>query len=335
MSLEKSATGWLVDEQPGGRGGKRFRKTFKTKAEALAWQAWLKTQVNQNEKWQPDRRDTRKLSELIEVWFTHHGSGLRAGNNTKSRLLNLAKAIGNPVADRFSVEMFADYRTDRLKKGISQNNLNREHSYLRAVFNELKRLGQWKRENPLANLKAFKIQDREMNYLNDEQILCLLDALDESRNPHVKLVSKICLSTAARWSEAENLAINHVKPTMIEFADTKSGKTRNIPIDKNLHEEITAHIKKYDRTYRIFDSSEAAFRKAVERSGIVLPNGQSTHVLRHTYASHHMQANGNILTLQRILGHSDLKMTMKYAHMAPDHLQEVVKLNPISRLTLR
>lgn len=34
MSLEKSATGWLVDEQPGGRGGKRFRETFKTKAQA-------------------------------------------------------------------------------------------------------------------------------------------------------------------------------------------------------------------------------------------------------------------------------------------------------------
>ncbi len=67
---------WLFDLQPGGRGGKRYRKTFKTKAEGLAWEAWLKTQVNQKKKWQPEKRDTRKLSELIEVWFMHHGSGL-------------------------------------------------------------------------------------------------------------------------------------------------------------------------------------------------------------------------------------------------------------------
>ena len=44
------------------------------------------------------------------------------------------------------------------------------------------------------------------------------------------------------------------------------------------------------------------------------------HALRHTFASHYMMAGGNILTLQKILGHSDIKMTMIYAHLAPDYL---------------
>lgn len=38
---------------------------------------------------------------------------------------------------------------------------------------------------------------------------------------------------------------------------------------------------------------------------------------------------GNILTLQKILGHSTVLMTMRYAHLAPDHLQEAVALNPM------
>ncbi len=44
------------------------------------------------------------------------------------------------------------------------------------------------------------------------------------------------------------------------------------------------------------------------------------HQLRHTFASHLVMAGGNILSLQKILGHSDLKMTMIYAHLAPDFL---------------
>jgi integrase len=44
------------------------------------------------------------------------------------------------------------------------------------------------------------------------------------------------------------------------------------------------------------------------------------HTMRHTFASHFIMAGGNILTLQKILGHADVKMTLVYAHLAPDFL---------------
>jgi site-specific recombinase XerD len=46
-----------------------------------------------------------------------------------------------------------------------------------------------------------------------------------------------------------------------------------------------------------------------------------------------MMNGGNILALQKILGHSSLNMTMKYAHLAPDYLREILIINPA--LTLR
>ena len=46
------------------------------------------------------------------------------------------------------------------------------------------------------------------------------------------------------------------------------------------------------------------------------------HALRHTFASHFVMNGGNILTLQKILGHADIKMTLLYAHLAPDFLGE-------------
>jgi site-specific recombinase XerD len=73
---------------------------------------------------------------------------------------------------------------------------------------------------------------------------------------------------------------------------------------------------------------------AIKESGIALLPGQLTHVLRHTFASHFVMNGGNILTLQKVLGHRDLKTTMIYAYLSPEHLQEAKFLYPLSRLTL-
>lgn len=47
-----------------------------------------------------------------------------------------------------------------------------------------------------------------------------------------------------------------------------------------------------------------------------------------TFASHFMMNGGNLLTLQKILGHQSIQMTMRYAHLSPDHLSEAVQFAP-------
>lgn len=79
----------------------------------------------------------------------------------------------------------------------------------------------------------------------------------------------------------------------------------------------------------LFTESLSAFRRALARTSIQLPKGQAAHALRHTFASHFVMNGGNILTLQKILGHSTVVMTMRYAHLSPDHLQDAIKLNPL------
>jgi site-specific recombinase XerC len=57
-------------------------------------------------------------------------------------------------------------------------------------------------------------------------------------------------------------------------------------------------------------------------------DGKPWHFLRHTFASHFMMAGGNILTLQKLLGHRDVQTTMRYAHLAPDFLaSEVARMS--------
>lgn len=142
-------------------------------------------------------------------------------------------------------------------------------------------------------------------------------------------VVKICLSTAARWREAANLTRSEVTKYRITFVRTKGKKNRSIPISKELYEEIISLDG-----FKFFTDSYFQFLAVMGRTSIVLPRGQLTHVLRHTFAAHFMMSGGNILALQKILGHHDIKMTMCYAHLAPDYLDPALKFNPLTTMSV-
>ena len=139
----------------------------------------------------------------------------------------------------------------------------------------------------------------------------------------------LSLSTGARWSEAQNLLPRNVKNNSVTFINTKNKKRRTIPIDRKLYIELKEHFLQYPDG---FIQSQEAFRRALKKSGIDLPEGQATHVLRHTFGAHFMINRGNILALKDILDHSDLATTMIYAHLAPGYMQDAVELNPLSNI---
>ncbi|WP_281243957.1 tyrosine-type recombinase/integrase [Kushneria avicenniae] len=72
----------------------------------------------------------------------------------------------------------------------------------------------------------------------------------------------------------------------------------------------------------------AASIQALNRTTIFLPKGQRIHALRQTFVSHAVMKDNDLRTLQRILGHQTVQMTMRYAHLSSEHLLEAVKFGP-------
>jgi site-specific recombinase XerD len=277
-----------------------------------------------------DHYNYRKLDELLSLWYDHHGKTLKAHHDTYNRLKLISKRLGNPYAHQITSELFSEYRKMRLQDGLTSNGINREHAYLRSAFNELIRLGKWKTENPIAKIKLLKIDQRELSYLTTKEIVSLKEVLMKSESKDVLLVVSICLATGARWSEAIKLNKRNVRNGAINYSGTKSGKNRTVPIPNDLEKAIHDHIPHPNGA--LFVDCIKAFRNAIEKAEIDLPRGQSTHVLRHTFASHFMMNGGNILSLQKILGHSSLEMTMRYAHLSPEHLEEARILSPYAKV---
>ena len=89
--IKKSEGGWQVDIQPDGRGGKRFRKLFVNLAEAKNWEAFTRNSVNKNKEWTPEKRDLRKLSEIIKIWYDAHGKILSNAKDTYARARSNSK----------------------------------------------------------------------------------------------------------------------------------------------------------------------------------------------------------------------------------------------------
>ncbi|MFJ5468426.1 phage integrase [Pectobacterium carotovorum] len=333
MAVRKQASGkWLCECYPYGREGKRVRKQFATKGEAVAFERFTMEQA-ENKPWMAEKRDTRKLSDLIDVWYRAHGITLNDGEGRKSILDCAAASLGDPVGTDFNARDFSVYREKRLNGEISHNGreakispttVNRELSYFRALFNELARLGEWNSANPLESVRPYKTSESEMAFLQKDQITRLLHECEASKAKDLLLIVKLCLSTGARWSEAEELTRFQLSPYRVTFTKTKGKRNRTVPISETLYNALPKN------NGRLFSGCYNAFRKAMERADIVLPAGQCSHVLRHTFASHFMMNGGNILVLQRILGHTDIKMTMRYAHFSPNHLEDALRLNPLA-----
>lgn len=320
MAIKKLDDGrFEVDIRPCGREGRRIRKRFDRKAEAIAFERYVMVNANKKE-WSDKRSDRRLLSELVETWWLYHGQNLKNGTIEKRHLMKTLSAIGDKAVNQLTKRSIMEHRSQRLADGISAATINRDLYRFSGMFSALIKLEEFTGQNPLQGLPPLAEKNPGMTFLDSDEINHLLSVLSGDE----RLIALLCLSTGGRWGEVSTLAPAQVVKSRITFLETKNGKKRTIPVSEVLEEEV-----KTNASGKLFNVDYERFCIKLRNAKPDLPRGQATHVLRHTFASHFMMNGGNIIALQQILGHANIQQTMAYAHLSPDYLQNAVILNPL------
>lgn len=98
MTIKKQPDGrWQVKLYPNGRTGRRIRKLFTTKGEAIAYERHIVEQT-EDKPWLGEKQDRRKLTELVGTWYRAHGVTLGDGEKRQSLMIFACDAMGDPLA---------------------------------------------------------------------------------------------------------------------------------------------------------------------------------------------------------------------------------------------
>ncbi|MBU9853024.1 phage integrase [Rahnella aceris] len=328
MSIKKLDDGrYEVDVRPQGSEGRRIRRKFNTKGEAQIYERHVLVNYH-NKEWLEKPADRRKLTDLLELWWLYHGKHHNRGLIEKGRLSAIMikfAEIGVTRADQITKKAITDYRVKMMNEGLKPASVNRHQAIFSGMFTKLIDANEYHSVHPFRGVKKLKEAEPEMAFLSTEEITQLLDMLEGDNRNAVLL----CLATGGRWSEVADLKAEHIINCMLTFMKTKNGRRRTIP----LSEGLVKMVKKRS-TGKLFTPNYDTVRNTLRTMKPDLPAGQAVHVLRHTFATHFMMNGGNIITLQRILGHSTVQQTMVYAHFAPDFLQDAVSLNPLNGVSI-
>ncbi|MCX9039223.1 tyrosine-type recombinase/integrase [Citrobacter portucalensis] len=328
MSVKKLDDGrYEVDVRPQGADGKRIRRKFSTKGEAQLFERHILVNFH-NKDWLEKPADRRKLAELLDLWWVYHGKLHERGDIERGRLtaiLNRFAEMGVHRADQLTKKAIIDYRVILMGEGLKPASVNRHVAILSGLFTKLIDAGEYHGHNPMREVKRLKEAEAEMAFLTDDEIRELLTRLDGDELN----IALVCLATGGRWGEVSRLKAEHIIQNLVTFMKTKNGKRRTVPISAELALRI-----KGKKSGLLFKAKYSTVRRILKEVKPDLPDGQAVHVMRHTFATHFIMNGGNIITLQRILGHSTIQQTMVYAHFAPDFLQDAITLNPVSRMSI-
>lgn len=211
-------------------------------------------------------------------------------------------------------------------KKLSAKSRSRVLYTLRSFWNYAADKKELSTKNIARSIETIKVPQKERTYLKDEEVKILIQAID---NKLIKLIVQALFYTGMRISECINLKIIDIdmnpENRLIHVRNGKGGKDRNIPINNKLYDLLSDYLN----NWRVKTKSNYFF--TTKRTGRVSPvyinqiiretvvrlgwtKKVSAHILRHSMATSLIRNGVDLPTVQKILGHSNLKVTSIYCH---------------------
>lgn len=231
------------------------------------------------------------------------------------------------------IETVHDYCTIRTLQGVKNSTINRELTLARSAINYYNKHKKTTIYNPFNGFSLFE-QDFIPRYLNNIECKKLLNACSNYSNPIFFYYVNLLLNTGCRSSELLNLTWQNVnldeRYLVIRNNLSKNRKTLYKPLNYNAISSLK-ELKNYNnywvfynhRTNNRYKTFRRAWLFATDKAKL---NGLRIHDLRHTFASLLVKEGVPIYQVSILLGHSDTRITQRYAHLSPNYLTNVVNL---------
>ncbi len=318
-----SGTWWIryVDED-----GKLHREKVGRRSWALAAYQDRKSEIRRG-KFQPDTIRRRKITfseiaddaihsigderagllKIVKEWFPDHDAEKITPSEVEAKLKELSTA------------------------GLKPTTQNRYRSAAMAIYKHaIKKTKKLSISNPVLETTRHKEKESERTRFLD-------DAADEESRLRQKISPEhlpeldLALNTGLRRNELFCMRWTDVnlRVGILTVTKSKNGKPRHVPLNSTASAAIEKLAAQRDDTGYVIPGPPAPrgrdwrewFEDAVEAAKI--PDFRF-HDLRHTFASRLVMAGVDLRTVMELMGHSDISMTMRYAHLAPAHKQDAV-----------
>lgn len=276
--------------------GRRVRRQFKTKAEALAWEA------------QPVLRPVGTCEEVFTRCFELNWRRSKDERNAFRIVNEIISYHPGPVRDWDNVKV-NQFKTDQLKAGLSPKTVNRKLAKLSKCLDFAYKEGAIGAVPPIGFFKEGAGRIRFLTQREQDNILASMT------DPH-RWFCIFLVETGCRVGEALKLKPRDVDNGAVTFWDTKNDTSRTIPLTKL----ATHSLKKMWPGDINYDKFHADWTQAVDLAGLSDDPQVVPHVLRHTCASRLVQSGVDLRRVKDWMGHKDIKTTLKYAHLAPHDL---------------
>ena len=319
---------------------KRISKCFYRKFDA---QKWLEDQEKLH---QFGFKKKLKFSEATQVWLENHSRIRKAPGsylNDKRMMDSFELFFGECNLDEVSPESIEFCISKMNSKGLKTATINRYLQCLRALFNYFIK----KRHltfNPVSMVGLLTEAEASYDYLSFEeanQFLAYCSEKYEKKNRWVYRLYLLAINTGMRWGEIAALQWDKadflyqritISRSYCGYSKqiretTKGRKIRYVGINSSLLPELKVQREETVSSHLLFSLNEKIldlknfkrdhFNKDLQEAGI---RKIRFHDFRHTFASHFVMKGGNLYDLQKLLGHSDISTTERYAHLSPESI---------------
>ncbi len=244
-------------------------------------------------------------------------------SNRKSILMSsLIPFFGKKKLDQISSVSIEEYKMSLLNRRLSPKTIN---NYISILSKCLKTAVEWDELGAIPKIKQMKVPPQKFDYLSiEESELILRTAQGQWRD-----MILLALRTGLRFGEIAGLKWDNIdyEQKMLTVIETmarnmestpKNNKPRSIPLTSDVIEMLQARERtsKYvfcDKNGKPLQNYYCArrLREVCDQAGI---RYVSWHKLRHTFASRLGENNQSVMVVKELLGHADIKTTMRYVH---------------------